>query len=669
MFLIFDTETTGLPASYSAPLTDFDNWPRAVQLAWQLHDEKGELLEVKNYIIKPDGFTIPFISEKIHGISTERAIKQGVDILLVLEEFRKDLERTSYNVGHNIDFDLNIMGSEYLRAGQDNPLAELKKVDTMKSAVDFCAIPGGRGGKFKYPKLSELHFKLFNEGFDEAHNASADVEATTRVFLEMIRIGVINPVQVGFSPIQSKEFKIANPSTVQAIGLDIQPYSPEDIAEEIAMEIDTDVQDIAAGSIEDGLKKLEGVPFSHLHNHTQFSVLQATSKLDALIDRAVKDKMPALALTDLGNMYAAFQFVSKVLKHNKHVESTDAELVAEGKEPRGHKLKPIVGCEFYVCQDRNDKSKKDNGFQMVALAKNKRGYNNLTKLSSKAYLEGFYYVPRIDRELLLEHKEDLIILSGGLNGEISSLLLNVGDRQAIDALKWWKEHFKDDFYIELIRHGLEEEDRANDQLIKWAEEFDINYIAANNTFYLVQEDAKAHDILLCVKEGEKVETPIGRGRGFRYGFPNDQFYFKNSEEMKKLFWDQPEAIERTNEIVDKVEIYDLASEVLLPKFDIPEAYLDPKDDEDGGKRGENTYLRHLSYEGAKKRYGEITDEIRERLDFELATIEKTGYPGYFLIVQDFTSKAREMGVSVGPGRGSAAGSAVAYCTEITNIDP
>ncbi|MDX1628890.1 MAG: DNA polymerase III subunit alpha, partial [Fulvivirga sp.] len=228
---------------------------------------------------------------------------------------------------------------------------------------------------------------------------------------------------------------------------------------------------------------------------------------------------------------------------------------------------------------------------------------------------------------------------------------------------------KDDFYVELIRHGLEEESKVNDVLLEFARKYHVKVIAANDVYYLDKEDANAHDVLLCVKEGELQSTPKGRGRGFRYGFPNEEYYFKSQEEMKTLFSDIPEAIENLTELIDKIEEFKLDRDVLLPAFNIPEEFQDPKDGEDGGKRGENAYLRHLTYEGAKKRYDEITDEIRERLDFELETIKNTGYPGYFLIVQDFTSKAREMGVSVGPGRGSAAGSAVAYCIGITNVDP
>ena len=256
-----------------------------------------------------------------------------------------------------------------------------------------------------------------------------------------------------------------------------------------------------------------------------------------------------------------------------------------------------------------------------------------------------------------------------MNGEIPNLISNVGENQAEEALLWWKEKFGADFYIELNRHYLDTEDRVNTVLIRLAQKHGVKLVATNNTYYINRDDADAHDVLLCVKENELVETPKGRGRGFRFGLENDEYYFKSKEEMIDLFSDVPEAIETIAEIIGKCEHYPLKRDVLLPAFDIPEEFRDAQDEVDGGKRGENNYLRHLTYVGAAKRYSEITVEIRERIDFELKTIENTGYPGYFLIVQDFCQAARDMGVSVGPGRGSAAGSAVAYCIGITNVDP
>jgi DNA polymerase-3 subunit alpha len=379
--------------------------------------------------------------------------------------------------------------------------------------------------------------------------------------------------------------------------------------------------------------------------------------------------MPAVALTDTGNMMAAFHFEKAVSAHNKSIKLAREKAKETGELFEGQELLPIIGCEFYVCKDHLDKSKKDNGYQVVFLAKNKEGYQNLIKLASFAYTEGMYYVPRIDKQLIQQYKKDLIVLSGNLYGEVPNLILNVGEAQAEEALIWWKTQFGDDFYLEIMRHGQEDEDRVNQTLIRFARKHEVKLVATNNTFYLNKSDAEAHDILLCIKDSELVSTPKGRGRGYRYGLENQEYYFKSAEDMKALFADLPDAIESIGEIINKCTPYGLSRDVLLPAFDIPDEFQDPQDQLDGGKRGENNYLRHLTYEGAKRRYAEVTDEIRERIDFELTTIEKTGYPGYFLIVQDFCQAARDMGVSVGPGRGSAAGSAVAYCTGITNVDP
>jgi len=368
-------------------------------------------------------------------------------------------------------------------------------------------------------------------------------------------------------------------------------------------------------------------------------------------------------------MMAAFHFEKAVSAYNKSLNAEREKAKESGEVFTKKELLPIIGCEFNVCRNLEDKTQKDNGYQVVFLAKNKNGYHNLIKLSSMAYTKGMYYVPRIDKKVIEEFASDLIVLSGNLYGEVPQMILNVGEKQAEEALLWWKEKFGDDFYLEVMRHGQENEDRVNETLVRFSQKHGVKLVATNNTYYLEKKDSEAHDILLCVKEGELVSTPKGRGRGFRYGLENDQYYFKSSEEMKQLFADLPEAIETVNEIISKCEAYGLARDVLLPAFDIPAEFQDPLDLLDGGKRGENNYLRFLTYEGAKKRYKEITEEISERLDFELATIERTGYPGYFLIVQDFCQAARDMGVSVGPGRGSAAGSAVAYCTGITNVDP
>ncbi len=666
MYIIFDTETTGLPKRWDAPITDTDNWPRCIQIAWQLHDEMGRMIEHQDYLIKPDGFNIPYDSEKIHGISTALAEEQGIPLTDVLVKFNEALAKAKFVVGQNIGFDINVMGCEFHRYSVDSPMASMPILDTCTEVTaELLKLPGGRGGRFKLPNLTELHSYLFGVPFAEAHNATADVEATTRCFFELVRRNVFKAEELQVDTGYFVEFKQQHPTVVESVGLKhVNLKAASDAIREKTEPTPTVVKIDA-----DTLEALANANFAHLHNHTQFSVLQSTISIDSLVQAAAKQKMPAVAMTDHGNMMGAFHFVNKVLSYNKDLEAKQKEAEEKGEAFDGVPIKPIVGCEFYICENRKDKSRKDNGYQVVFLAKNKNGYHNLAKMASAAYTEGFYYVPRIDREIVEKYKEDLIVLSGNLQGEVPSKLLNIGEVQAEEALLWWKERFGEDFYIEVMRHGQEDENRVNEAIIQLARKHEVKLIATNNTYYVNKVDAHAHDILLCVKDGEKLSTPKGRGRGFRFGLPNQEYYFKSAEEMKKVFEDLPEAIINIDEILNKVETYVLAREVLLPKFEIPEEFQHAEDEVDGGKRGENAYLKDLTYKGAAKRYPEITDDIRERLDFELATIEKTGYPGYFLIVQDFIAEARNMGVSVGPGRGSAAGSAVAYCLGITNIDP
>jgi DNA polymerase-3 subunit alpha len=668
MYLIFDTETTGLPRNWAAPISDTDNWPRCIQIAWQLHDAMGNLIEHQDYLVQPEGFNIPYDAERIHGISTELAQAQGIPLSEVLEKFNMALSKAKFIVGQNVGFDVNIMGCEFYRLGVNSPMATLPVLDTCTEVTaELLKLPGGRGGRFKLPTLTELHSYLFNVPFAEAHNATADVEATTRCFLELIRREVFTKEELDVPADYFREFGEKNPKEIQLIGL--QHINLKQASEAIRKQLQA--QEVVTPTQQDGQvhHDITDVQFVHLHNHTQFSVLQSTISVKDLVNAAVQNKMPAVAMTDHANLMGAFHFVRDIISHNKSAQAKNKQAEESGENPTETIVKPIVGCEFYVCDDLKDKSRKDNGYQIVFLAKTKKGYHNLAKLSSIAYTEGFYYVPRIDKKVIQEYKEDIIVLSGNLYGEIPSKVLNIGENQAEEALIWWKAQFGEDFYIELMRHNQEDENRVNASLITLAKKHGVKTVATNNVFYINKEDANAHDILLCVRDGEKQSTPIGRGRGYRYGFNNQEYYFKSSDEMKKLFHDLPEAILTTEEIVNKIEIYDLSREVLLPKFDIPEEFVVPEDALDGGKRGENKYLAHLTYEGAKKRYGEITPEIQERLDFELKTIENTGYPGYFLIVQDFIAAARQMDVSVGPGRGSAAGSVVAYCLGITNIDP
>ncbi len=404
--------------------------------------------------------------------------------------------------------------------------------------------------------------------------------------------------------------------------------------------------------------------FSHLHVHTQFSLLDGAASIKSLYQKAMDDNMPALAITDHGNMFGAFEFVAEAYKH----KNEDGSL----------KVKPIVGCEFYVVADRHKriftKEQKDERYHQVLLAKNKQGYDNLLKLTSLGYTEGMYSkYPRIDKELIEKYHEGLIATTCCLGAYVPQTILKNGDEAAEKEFKWWLNMFGEDYYIEIQRHGIKEQDKVNELLLKFAMKYNVNVIASNDSHYTDQEDYNAHDILLCINTGEKKSTPgyddfINDDIAIkerRFKFPNNQFYFKKTEEMKSLFNDIPQAIDNTNEIVGKIEVLNLKKDILLPNFPIPAEFQKHTD----SNLNQWEYLHYITYEGARKRYSEITEEIRERLDFELFTIRTMGFAGYFLIVSDFIKAGRELGVFVGPGRGSAAGSVVAYCIGITNIDP
>ncbi|MFN3555424.1 MAG: DNA polymerase III subunit alpha [Bacteroidales bacterium] len=373
--------------------------------------------------------------------------------------------------------------------------------------------------------------------------------------------------------------------------------------------------------------------FTHLHVHTNFSILDGAARIDVMMKKVADSGMKALAITDHGNMYGVMHFTSSAKKHG---------------------VKPIVGCEVYVAEgSRFDKKGKEDrsGYHLILLAKNRKGYENLSRICSIGYLEGYYYTPRIDKEVLAKYSEGIIASSACLGGEIPQALMNEGMKKAEEVLQEYLMIFKDDFYLELQRHGLKEQEPVNQQLLQLAKQYNVKVIATNDCHYINAEDSKAHDILICLQTGRDLDDPTR----MRY---SGQEYVKTPQEMAQLFHDVPEALANTQDIVDKVEEYNIMREILLPIFPLPEGF-DNEDD----------YLKHLTWEGARKFYPEITTEVQERLDYELKIIKDMGFAGYFLIVQDFINEARKMGVAVGPGRGSAAGSAVAFCTGITSIDP
>src|SRR5262245_10960684 len=379
-------------------------------------------------------------------------------------------------------------------------------------------------------------------------------------------------------------------------------------------------------------------PFVHLHNHSDYSLLDGACRLDRLIARAAAMKMPALALTDHGNLFGAVEFY-------------DAAHAAG--------IKPIIGCEVYVAHgSRTDKTRTADGRgaydHLVLLARNREGYRNLTKLSSAGYLEGFHYKPRIDKELLAEHAGGLLCLSACLRGEVPQLVVADDMEGARRAAGWYRDLFGPEFYFfEIQDHGLEDEKKSARGLIELSRTMGIPVVATNDCHYLAREDAEAHEVLLCIQTGKTMLDAD------RFRFTTDQLYVKSQEEMEALFGETPESLTNTLVVAERCELTLDTERVQLPSFPIPPEF-----------ESEEGYLRRLAREGLEQRYPEaITEEIERRLEYELDTICQVGYARYFLIVRDFIHYARENGVGVGPGRGSAAGSLVSYTLGITDIDP
>ncbi len=386
-----------------------------------------------------------------------------------------------------------------------------------------------------------------------------------------------------------------------------------------------------------------GEPFVHLHTHTEYSMLDGASRVDELMRAAAEQGMSAIAMTDHGNMFGAIDFYKAGLAHG---------------------VKPILGCELYLAPySRYDKRSPRGGkggdprndpyFHLTALAETQQGYKNLMKLVSRAYLEGYHYKPRADRELLAEHGEGLIILSGCLGGELNQLLLAGRPEEAREAAAWYRDTFgPEHYFVELQDHGIAEQRETNGQLVELARELGLGLVVTNDGHYTAKEDHEAHDALLCIQTGSRKDDPD------RLRFEGSEHYLKSPEEMRALFPDLPETWRNTAAIAERCEVELTFGEHHLPRFDCPEGMT------------EEAYLREKVYAGAEQRYGApLREDVVARLELELGVIEQMGFPAYFLIVADLCEHARATGIRLGPGRGSAAGCAVAYCTGITDLDP
>ena len=448
--------------------------------------------------------------------------------------------------------------------------------------------------------------------------------------------------------------------------------------------------------------------FVHLHVHTYYSILDGQSSISKLVDKAIANDMKGMAITDHGDMFGIKEFFD-------YCNGVNGKRAKDGLEP----FKPIFGCEMYVARHRKEDKVSENGdrsgYHLIVLAKNYNGYKNLIKLVSNSWVDGFYGRPRTDRADLERYHEDLIVCSACIGGEVPRKILNDDIEGAREAVEWYHNLFGDDYYLEIQRHEVKDpsiranretfplQQKANKVILELAKEYGIKVVCTNDAHFVNQENAEAHDHLLCLSTGKDLDDPTRM-------LYSKQEWFKTREEMNDVFSDIPEALTNTLEILDKVEAYDIEHAPIMPFFPIPEEFgteeewrqkftpeqlfdeftsdengQNPMPREEGEKKikklggidklyrikFEADYLSKLAYEGAEKLYPTpLTDEVRERINFELHIMKTMGFPGYFLIVQDFINSAQqELGVMVGPGRGSAAGSVVAYCLGITKIDP
>jgi DNA polymerase-3 subunit alpha len=376
--------------------------------------------------------------------------------------------------------------------------------------------------------------------------------------------------------------------------------------------------------------------FVHLHVHSEYSLLDGAANLKRLVERAARLGFPALALTDHGNLFGAMDFY---------------------KHAGDHGIKPIVGCELYVAPgSRFERAPVDGQYEganhVTALVRNETGYRNLIKLVSKGFLEGFYYKPRVDKELLAQHADGLLILSGCLNSEVSRLLLAGEERKAREVAGWYADVFGQDFYfMEVQSHGLADQARVTEGTVRIARALGVGVAATNDSHYLEAGDARAHEVLLCLQTGAKLSDPN------RWRFSTEEFYLKTAEEMHRVFADLPDACRNTVAVAERCDLRLGFGQFHLPRYEVPDGHtLD-------------SYLRELAEAGLRQRYPSASPEIVERLEYELRVIREMQFSGYFLVVWDFIAYAKQRGIAVGPGRGSAAASLVAYCLGITTVDP
>ncbi|WGH27722.1 MAG: DNA polymerase III subunit alpha [Candidatus Shikimatogenerans bostrichidophilus] len=606
------------------------NWPRLIQISWQLYDNNGKLIKLNNYFIKPDNFKINKKSFLIHGINKKLLKKRGKNIKYVLNKFYKYLKLSTYIIGHNIDFDINIINGEFFRLKKNinKIFLKKKKIDTQKALLN--------NNKFnitKWLNLKQTFYFLYKKNVEKElfHNSFYDVYIIVLCFIKLLYYKIINiKYKVNIF------FFLKNVPSLKDKKLEKDFF----------------------------LKKKKKNYYFNIHNNTNYTTINNSNKnisiinIDKLIDKAIKYKMLAIGITD-NNMMASYYFLTKIYSVNNNFKKNI--------------IKGILGYNFYL------KDNKDNFFCHTLIAKNKKGYYNLIKICSYSYINNNKNLVFIDKKKIIKYKEGLIFLTGNLNSEISYNIINNNIKKSIEILLFWKKIFKDDIYIEIFRDGFKKEKIVNKYLLRFSKLFNIPFINQSNNFYLSKKEYIIHDIFLCIKNKEKKRTPIISEfnnyklikKGYRYGLPNNNFYFKNFLEIKNNFNDIKKGFKNLKKIYKKIENIIIKPKNLFPIFKLSnkkkkKIFKNKKYDD---KKLNKNYLKYLIYKGAKKKYKKLNNKIKKRIKKEFKVIINKNFENYFLIVYDIINNAKKKGIYIGPGRGSVAGSIIAYCIDITKIDP
>ncbi|MEK6829403.1 MAG: DNA polymerase III subunit alpha [Nanoarchaeota archaeon] len=624
MYIVFDTETTGKAKSFSAPVNDFNNWPRMVQIAWKTFDRNGVEIDSQNFIIKPQGFVIPDDAIAIHRITNEKAKEQGVPLRMALEKFGEAVKNSKYLIAHNITFDENVVGCELLREGMHNYIPDIKHIDTMIQTTEFVAIPNTKRGGFKYPSMTELHEKLFGTNFEDAHDALADVSALAKCFFKLQEIGIL-----GF---KENEEEVSIESLVE--------FAENKV-------------------VNNKVEVINSIPLVPLGIHTFHSILDGAGSVDEYIKIAQSLGHTAMAITDNSTLSGTFEFFQKCSSKG---------------------IKPIFGIEILLNDNIGkfeDRNLEGDNFKIKIFVKDKQGYSNLNHLLYLANTEGYFKEGRITTQWLLKYKQGLIISTSGLDSKLAGMVLKGKEIDAENYVNMLRTEFMDDLIIELQFNKFTRQKQYNNFLLKMMRKYNITPVLSNDAYYPKKEDSILQDVVTSIKQHRPLAYCSLK--------ENRELWYFNSDDFKamnvKYDFKYPDnfielCLKNTFKIAEKCDFKFETGIEKYPRYEPTEEVINYFKTNKSEEIIVKLAFAKLKQKIAKyKENGvvKITEEkIKEyvdRLNYELSVIESKKMLDYFLVNWEIINFYRKQGYDIGPARGSAAGSLLSWCLDITKIDP